>query len=47
MGDKQNIPVMTFPIKKKINTELFIDGKEGKDGPWPEPTRAYFWPAVN
>jgi len=24
-----NIPVMTFPIKKRINTKLFIEGKEG------------------
>jgi len=23
------IPVMTFPIKKRINTGLFIDGKLG------------------
>jgi len=26
---KQNIPVMTFPIKKRIGTELFIDRKWG------------------
>jgi len=26
---KAKIPVKTFPIKKRINTELFIDGKEG------------------
>jgi len=29
VSGKQNIPVMTFPIKKTIKTELFIDGKEG------------------
>jgi len=29
MGDKQNIPLMTFPIKKRINTELPIDRKKG------------------
>jgi len=23
------MPVMTFPIKKRINTELFIDKKQG------------------
>jgi len=23
------IPVKTFPIKKRINSELLIDGKEG------------------
>jgi len=26
---KAKIPVKTFPIKKRINTELFIDGKIG------------------
>jgi len=25
--DHEN-PIMTFPIKKTINTELFVDGKE-------------------
>jgi len=27
MGALAKIPVMTFPIKKRINTELFIDGE--------------------
>jgi len=26
---------------------LFSIGLRGRDGPWPDPTRAYFWPAVN
>jgi len=25
----QNIPVMTFPIKKRSNTDLFINRKQG------------------
>jgi len=29
VSDEQNIPVMTFAIKKSINTELFIDRKQG------------------
>jgi len=28
VSDKRNIPVMTFPMKKIINTELFIDRKQ-------------------
>jgi len=27
--DEQNIPVMTFSIKKRISTELFLDGNKG------------------
>jgi len=33
--------------------KLFFDFRKGnfshrsRDGPWPDPTRAYFWPAVN
>jgi len=27
--DESKIPVMTCPIKKRINTELFIDRKQG------------------
>jgi len=30
INDKQNIQVMTFPIKKRINAELFIDRKWGR-----------------
>jgi len=26
---RAKIPVKTFPVKKRINTELFTDGKEG------------------
>jgi len=28
MSEISKIPVMTFPIKKRINTELFIDRKQ-------------------
>jgi len=29
VSDKRNIPVVTFSIEKRINTELFIDKKRG------------------
>jgi len=29
MSDKRNVTVMPFPIKKRNNTELFSDRKEG------------------
>jgi len=33
LGEKSGNPIMTFPIKKRIQTELFIDGKLVLMGP--------------
>jgi len=30
-----------------LDTSLSKNSQKSRDGPWPDPTRAYFWPAVN